>query len=79
MSNVEIVQMLIKGQNDLEWFYSNLDRFKSEYNDMFVAFSNQEIIDTDSVLDNLISKLRKKGFDISTIFIEFVTKTKFIL
>ncbi len=79
MSDTEIVQMLIKGQNDLEWFYSNLDRFKSEYNDMFVAFSNQEIIDTDLVLDNLISKLRKKGFDISTIFIEFVTKTKFIL
>ena len=79
MSDTEIVQMLINGQKDLEWFNTNLERLKSEYNNMFIAFSNQNIIDSDPLLDNLISKLKKKGIDISNLFIEFVSKTKFIL
>ena len=79
MSETVIVNILVSGQKDIEWFYSNLDRFKSEYDNMFVAFSNKKIIDSDSVLDNLIDKLKNKGIDISDVFIEFVSKTKFIL
>jgi len=79
MSDTEIVQMIINGQKDLEWFNTNLERLKSEYDNMFVAFADKKIIDSDSVLDNLISKLKNKGIDISNIFIEFVSKTKFIL
>ena len=79
MSETEIVNILVSGQKDIEWFYSNLDRFKSEYDNMFVAFGNKKIIDSDSVLDNLIGKLKSRGIDISDIFIEFVSKTKFIL
>ena len=79
MSETEIVNILVSGQKDLEWFCSNLEKFKMEYDNMFVAFANQQIIDFDPILNNLISKLKNKGIDISAVFIEFVSKTKFIL
>ncbi len=79
MGNSEVVNILISGQKDITWFYSNLEKFRTEYDNMFVAFANQEIIEFDPVLNHLIAKLKIKGIDISSVFIEFVSKTKFIL
>ena len=78
MSDSEIIQMLVAGQNDLEWFNSNLNKLKSEYNNMFIAFSNEKIIDADQDVETLIQRLNKKGLDVSSIFIEFVSDIKFI-
>lgn len=79
MSNTKIVNMLLQGQNDLEWFNANLDKLKSKYNNMFVAFENHEIIDADSSLETLMDRLNKKNVDISSMFIEFISDIKFIL
>lgn len=79
MSETEIVQMLINGHKDLEWFNENFERLKSKYNNMFIAFSNQDVIESDQNLQNLMGKLNKKKIDISNVFIEFVSDIKFIL
>jgi len=79
MSDAMLVQMLISGQNDLSWFESNLNRLKSEYNNKFIAFHNQTVIESDSNLDHLMRKLGDKSIDTSNLFIKFVSKVKAIL
>ena len=71
--------MLVSGRNDLMWFESNADKLISKYNNKFIAFRNKGVIDSDSKLDNLLYKLRKKNIDTSDVFIEFVSKIKTIL
>ncbi len=74
-----ISQMLVNGQKDLCWFESNLNNLRSRYNNEFIAFQNEEILEHDSSLDNVIDKLKKRNVDTSEIFIKFVSKVKVIL
>ena len=79
MSDTEIVQMLIKGQNDLKWFDLHLNELIDEYNEKFIAFQENEVIDSDSDLNNLMKKLENKSINTSNLIIKFVSKIKFIL
>ena len=79
MPQDSIIQMLVSGQNDLEWFKQNLDYLKSKYNNKFIAFQDKEVIESYANLDELMKKLEKKGINISRVFIEFVSKIKTIL
>ena len=79
MNDGSIVQMLVSGRNDLMWFESNVNKLISKYNNQFIAFRNKEVIDSDSKLDNLLYKLKKKNIDTSDVFIKFVSKIKTIL
>ena len=79
MAEASVLQMLESGQNDLAWFESNLDSLKSRYNNKFVAFHNEEIIDVDTNMDNLMKKLKNKSIDTSNVFVKFVSKIKAIL
>ena len=79
MSDTEIVQMLIKGQNDLKWFDLHLNELINGYNEKFIAFQEGEVIDSDSDLGNLMKKLENKNIDTSNLIIKFVSKVKFIL
>ncbi len=79
MQQESIVQMLVSGQNDLEWFEQNQDYLKSEYNNKFIAFYDKKVIDSDANLDRLMKKLEKKEINISRVFIEFISKVKTIL
>lgn len=79
MENQTIVQMLVSGQSDLEWFNSNLSSLISKFNDQFIAFKNRTVMDYDSDLNRLMLKLKEKEIDTSNIFIRFVSKVKSIL
>ena len=79
MSDTQIVQMLIKGRNDLEWFDTNLNKLLDEYNEKFVAVTEESVIDSDSDLGKLMKKLEQKNIDTSNVLIKFVSKVKFIL
>ena len=57
MPQDSIIQMLVSGQNDLEWFKQNLDYLKSKYNNKFIAFQDKEVIESDANLDELMKKL----------------------
>jgi len=46
---------------------------------MFIAFHNQEVIDSDSNLNGLMQKLEEKHIDTSNILIRFISKVKSIL
>jgi hypothetical protein len=76
---MQVIQMLMSGQDDLNWFESSLDKLKLSYNNKFIAFKNKKVIESDPNLDNLINKLNKKGIDSSNLFIKFVSKVKAIL
>lgn len=79
MSDTAIIDMLICGNSDLEWYDANLNLFKSKYNNKFIAFQNKKILETDSNLDNLMAKLKEKSIDTSNVFIKFISKIKSIL
>ena len=79
MSETEIIQMLKSGQEDLEWFDSNLKALISEFNNKFIAFSNKKVIESDNDLNELMAKLNEKGIDSSNIFVKFVSNVKYIL
>ena len=79
MSSQNVMEMLHSGQRDVEWFNSNFSRFKREFNNSFIAFHNEQIIDSDKDLEILMKKLENKKVDTSSVFIEFVSSVKTIL
>jgi len=74
-----ITQMLLAGRSDLLWFESSASRLITKYNNQFIAFHNQEILDSAGDLDVLLEHLDKKGINPSAVFIKFVSKIKTIL
>ena len=79
MTNTQLINMLKSGQEDLQWFDSNLNKLISEFNNKFIAFSNKKVIESDNDLNGLMVKLNEKGIDSSNIFVKFVSKVKYIL
>ena len=79
MADAQLISMLKSGQEDLEWFDSNLNKLISEFNNKFIAFSNKKVIESDNNLNELMVKLNEKGIDSSNIFVKFVSKVKYIL
>lgn len=79
MADSTVVQMLVAGRDDMNWFDSNLNSFLLKYNTKFIAFSNKTIIESDANLDSLMNKLDSKGIDTSTVFIKFISNVKSIL
>lgn len=79
MADAELVSMLRSGQEDLQWFDSNLSSLIEGFNNRFVAFRNKKVIESSSELDKLISSLKKNGIDTSNVFIKFVSKVRHIL
>lgn len=74
-----ITEMLLQGHDDLDWFNSNLPRLLKRYNNRFIAFHNQQILESDPNLDRLMTKLKQKEIDTSNVFIKFVSRIKSIL
>ena len=79
MEDAKLVSMLQAGQEDLQWFDSNLSKLVKEFNNKFIAFSNKEVIVSSDDPEKLIEILNKKGMDTSGVFIKFVSKVKSIL
>ena len=79
MTRQSVVELLHSGQRDLEWFNNNLSDIKLQFNNSFIAFNNQKVIDSDKNLENLMKKLRSSNVDTSSVFIEFVSNIKTIL
>ena len=69
--------MLKSGQEDLEWFDSNLNALLKDFNNIFIAFRNKKVIESDQDLSRLMEKL--KDVDTSNVFVKFVSKVKYIL
>ena len=78
MNNGNIIEMLVNGQKDLTWFEANINTLRNKFNNKFIAFHDEDVIDADSNLDNLIEKLKNKNIDMSNVFIKFVSKVKAI-
>ena len=79
MADMQLVQMLKSGQEDLEWFDSNLNALLKDFDNMFIAFRNKKVIESDQDLNRLMEKLKEMGIDTSNVFIKFVSKVKYIL
>ncbi|MBI2650750.1 hypothetical protein HYX04_05585 [Candidatus Woesearchaeota archaeon] len=79
MTDAQIIKMLTKGQNDLKWFDLHLNELINEYNEKFIAFQEDNVIEFDSDLNKLMKKLENKNIDTSNLIIKFVSKIKFIL
>ena len=79
MTTVDIVQMLVTARNDQEWFSSNADKLKEEYDNHFVAIHNKKIVDDDVTIEGLMQKLQGKKIDSSNVLVKFVSKIKLVL
>ncbi len=74
-----IVEMLTRGQEDAQWFNSNLTLFLEQFNNKFVAFHNKQILGAAETVDELLSRLLEMHIDPSQVLIRFVSKVKSIL
>ena len=79
MADAQLISMLRTGQEDLQWFDSNLDKLIKEFNNQFIAFRNKEVIESREYLDQLLASLKEQNIDASNVFIKFVSKIKSIL
>ncbi len=62
-----------KLKENFEWFYSNYEELKREYNDQYVAIKDRKQIDSDFNLDLLLNRLNLCNCD-ESIAIEYVCK-----
>ena len=79
MSGATVNQMLLSGYKTLSWFEVNRKEILSKYDNKFVAFEEEKIIESDSKLDNLIKKLQSRKINPASVLIKFVSKIKSIL
>ena len=68
------IQLIKDYENDIIWFKSHKSDIRTVYKNIFVAIKNKQIIDSDSVLNRLLEKLRNKGIDPSFALIEFISE-----
>ena len=57
---------------DLRWFQDNYEDLKKNFKGEYVAISESKIVDHDRDLHEILRRLREKGFDTSSMVIEFV-------
>ena len=79
MKSLSVVEMLNSGHRDLEWFSNNLVDLKRKFNNNFIAIHDTKVIDSDTNLDRLITKLKSQNVDTNNVLIEFVTTVSTIL
>ena len=60
-----------KLKDNFEWFYSNHEELKRDYNDQYVAIKDRKQIDSDFNLDLLLRRLNLYNCD-ESIAIEYV-------
>jgi hypothetical protein len=60
-----------KLKDNFEWFYSNQEELKRDYNDQYVAIKDRKQIDSDFNLDLLLRRLNLYNCD-ESIAIEYV-------
>ena len=60
-----------KLKDNFEWFYSNHEELKRDYNDQYVAIKGRKQIDSDFNLDLLLRRLNLRDCD-ESIAIEYV-------
>ncbi|MFH0977803.1 MAG: DUF5678 domain-containing protein [Candidatus Woesearchaeota archaeon] len=75
----KIVQMLVSGQKDLEWYKKNVKALKEQYNEMFVAIYNESVVDSDKDAIKLVARLRKNKINPCKVLVEFVSKVTSVL
>jgi hypothetical protein len=58
-------------KDNFEWFYSNREELKRDYNDQYIAIKDRKQIDSDFNLDLLLHRLKLYNCD-ESIAIEYV-------
>ena len=69
----EIQKMYAKGCSNDEWLAEHYDELIKNYNNMFVAVYDGEVVDSDIDPRMLVKRLKERGIDISTVTIDFIT------
>ncbi len=72
-------ELLLKGQEDIDWYNSHFDELVRTFNNQFVAIEDRGVVEADSNLDILFTKLTEKCIDPAETLIKFVSKVKVIL
>ena len=60
-----------KLKDNFEWFYSNHEELRRDYNDQYVAIKDRKQIDSDFNLDLLLQRLNLSNYN-ESIAIEYV-------
>jgi len=71
--------LLNKFDEDIDWFKENQKRLEKEYDNNFIALSEEKVVVFDKDLDSLINKLKELKLEPSNMFIRFVSTTLIIL
>lgn len=72
-------ELLLKGQEDIEWYNAHFNELVRKFDNQFVAIENQGVVEADYNLDALFIKLTEKGLEPSETLVKFVSKAKVVL
>ncbi len=67
------IDNLQKLKDNFDWFYSNYNLLKRDYENQYIAVKDREFLDNDTDLHTLIERLELKDYD-NSIAIEYVYK-----
>ena len=73
------MQVLQQLEIDNNWFRNHYTDLQSKYKNQFIAVKDKSIIEHANSLEELLSKLSKRGIDASNILIEFILEKGKIL
>ena len=62
--------------NNKKWLHENIDIFTNMYENMFVAVYNEEIIDNDTNLATLRTRVQERIKSLKNVYIEFINPKK---
>lgn len=67
-----VLEELIEGNEDLEWFTNNYNKLQKKCSNNFIAIKDKKIIHCEPKLNELIDKIRKKKKNPSDFLIDYV-------
>jgi len=67
-----------RAREDRMWFFGMLEKLRKEYANKWVAVHGKKIIAVAEDRDELVEEIKRKGVDISTVEMQFVTPERLL-
>jgi uncharacterized protein DUF5678 len=67
---------IVRFDNDLDWLNTRAKIFRKKYGGKYVAIRRRKVLDADKNLKILLTRLRRKGFDMHSLLIKYVRPTE---
>ncbi len=79
MDEKDELELLRSAARDSDWFSAHFNEILKKFDGEFVAIKNQAVVASSRSFDDVLSKIRERGFDPVRVKIKYVTSVHTIL